>query len=414
MRDEPTAWTPARVCVVSEVNPLATRAGSAEYLDAIVTALGESGATPDLIILRALGRHQLRCPDPGIATYAARYNAIHHYDALMRRGHLYATNPVHLLFRALRGVSGWFDWRSERFGWLPPAIAASVAWAGRILRRRRPDIVLANYFNAAAVFPAAPTEAVKVILVHDVMALRRQSCDIAGVPFTMRDSITDEEIAAFRSADLCLAIKEEDAAYIRSVAPRTRVATIPFACAAPAADTDAPRPPVALFVGSAAAPNADGLGWLLSDVWPQVRAARPDARLRVVGKVADAWEGPWPEGAGKVGFVDDLAAEYAQASLALTPLRYGSGVKIKLIEGLAHGLPGVATTVGAEGVAKAPDAVLRIADEARDFAAAILAALNAPDPAAIRRAARDFAETHYSRDAVRRALADALASVRPR
>ncbi len=412
MRDESTAWAPARVCVVSEINPLATRAGSTEYLDTIVTALGESGATLDLIILRALGRHQLRCPDPGIAQYATRYNAIRHYGAILWRGHLYTTNPVHLLFRTLRSLNGWFDWRSERFGWLPPAIAPSVAWAGRILRKKHPDMVLANYFNAAAVFPGAPTDSVKVILVHDVMALRRQSHNSAGVPFTMRDGVLAEETTAFRSADLCLAIKEEEAAYIRSVAPQTRVATIPFACTATAIDADVPRPPVALFVGSAAAPNVDGLGWLLSEVWPQVRAARPDARLRVVGKVADAWEGPWPEGAGKVGFVDDLAAEYAQASLALTPLRYGSGVKIKLIEGLAHGLPGVATPVGAEGVEKAPDAVLRIADSARNFAAAVVATLNDPEPAATRRAARAFAETHYSREAVRRALAVALASIR--
>jgi succinoglycan biosynthesis protein ExoO len=414
MHGNRTPWAPRRVCIVSETNPFEKHSGSAEYLDSVAAALQDGGAMLELIILRALGRHQLRRPNEIIPGYGARFAAIHTYDATTKGGYIYATNPVHLFFRTLRLFNGWFDWRSEKFGWLAPAIPASVAWAGRLLRKRQADMVLANYFNAAAVFDRAPEGVPKVILVHDVMALRQQSYLAAGLQFTMRASMVAEESAAFRTADLCLTIKEEEEAYIRSVAPQTRVATIPFACAAPVVDTGNPRSPTAVFVGSAAPPNIDGLGWLLSEVWPQVRAARPDARLRVVGKVADAWDGPWPDGAEKVGFVDDLAAEYARAALALTPLRYGSGVKIKLIEGLAHGLPGVATTVGAEGVAKAPGAVLRVADGARDFAAAILAALNDPDPAATRRAALAFAGTHYSRDAVRRALADALASVRPR
>lgn len=411
--DAQSSW-PRRVCIVSETNPYPRRGGNTEYIDQIAVLLRERGTEISLIVLRVLDRHQLRVHVGALDAYATPFSQMR-FHAVRRCGdYFYTVGIGHLSGRLRHAASGWIDRSALRYGWLPPANAASAAWAGRQTSSRAPDVVIANYFNAAKVFDYVPEETVKVILTHDVMAFRAESIRSAGIVSDLRESVTEEEIIAFRSADLCLTIKEEEAAYIRAVAPETRVATIPFACAAPAVETDDPRPPVALFVASDAPPNVDGLGWLLSDVWPQVRAARPDARLRVVGKVADAWGGDWPDGAEKVGFVDDLAAEYAQAALALTPILYGSGVKIKLIEGLAHGLPGVATTVGAEGVAKAPDAVLRVADDARDFAAAILATLDDPDPAATRRAARTFTATHYSRDAVRRALADALASVRPR
>ena len=169
------------------------------------------------------------------------------------------------------------------------------------------------------------------------------------------------EAAAFAAADLVLAIKAEEAAHVAATAPGTAVATLPFAVDIPATDPSGPRPPVALFVGAVNPPNVDALDWLLAEIWPLVRGARPDARLRVVGRVAERAGVPWPEGAEAVGFVDDLAPEYAGAAVVLAPIRFGSGVKIKLVEGLAQGLPGVATPAGAEGLAALPPGVLRVA-----------------------------------------------------
>ena len=125
----------------------------------------------------------------------------------------------------------------------------------------------------------------------------------------------------------------------------------------------------------------------------------------MLGRVAERSRAPWPDGAEAVGFVEDLAPEYAGAAVVLAPIRFGSGVKIKLVEGLAQGLPGVATPAGAEGLAKLPPGVLRIAATAEGFAAAVADALADPDPAAARAAARAAAAAHYARDAVARRLA---------
>ena len=99
--------------------------------------------------------------------------------------------------------------------------------------------------------------------------------------------------------------------------------------------------------------NDKAARWIVDEVWPAVTARVPGARLRLVGGGATDTLQHAVEGVERVelaGFVDDLAAEYAAAAVALVPVLQGAGVKFKTIEALLHGVPVVTTTVGAEGV----------------------------------------------------------------
>ena len=119
----------------------------------------------------------------------------------------------------------------------------------------------------------------------------------------------------------------------------------------------------------------------------------------------------WPAGAEPVGFVPDLAAEYAGAAVALAPIRFGGGVKVKLVEALAHGLPGVATPAGAEGLVALPERVLRRTATADGFAAAMQKRSPTPTSGGAS-AARAAAAAHCARGAVARRLAADLDRVR--
>jgi glycosyltransferase involved in cell wall biosynthesis len=133
----------------------------------------------------------------------------------------------------------------------------------------------------------------------------------------------------------------------------------------------------------------------------------PGIDLRVVGNIASTGL-PRPGEVVFAGMVDDLAGEYLTASVALVPLRAGSGLKVKLIEALAHGVPVVSTSVGAEGVEAASPDILRIHDDPEGFAKAILALTEPSAWPARSVGAAAFARAHYSESAARAALAGAF------
>src|SRR5207244_3193026 len=107
------------------------------------------------------------------------------------------------------------------------------------------------------------------------------------------------------------------------------------------------------------------------------------------------------------GFVSDsvLEALYEAAHVAVVPLRYGAGVKGKLLEAFRFGVPGVTTSIGSQGIPNA-SSFCSIADEADGVAEAIIRLLS--DPMAARsqaEAAVQFLAAHYSRDRIRSLLA---------
>jgi glycosyltransferase involved in cell wall biosynthesis len=147
-------------------------------------------------------------------------------------------------------------------------------------------------------------------------------------------------------------------------------------------------------------PNADGIRWFLQEVLPQVQAACPAAHLTVIGKNPPAdFSALAAVSAGRVevtGYVPDLDPYFARAAVLVVPVRSGGGMRVRILEGLARGVPMVTTTVGLEGIDARPGEDILVADTSAEFAAALLALLH--DPALQERLARNgrrLAETRY-------------------
>jgi GT2 family glycosyltransferase len=145
---------------------------------------------------------------------------------------------------------------------------------------------------------------------------------------------------------------------------------------------------VAAWLAGADSPNADGLKWFASDVWPRVTAAVPHARLRVTGgaphHIRRETASPSIE---FLDLVPDLYDVYDAARVTITPLRYGAGLSIKSLESLRFGVPVVSTTIGtADWDTLAPGAAWT-ADTASAFADGVIALLTMSEEWRIRRAA---------------------------
>lgn len=139
---------------------------------------------------------------------------------------------------------------------------------------------------------------------------------------------------------------------------------------APLGRVEPRTPPTLMFAGSHRyGPNADGAVWFVSDVWPDVLARLPEARLRLVGEPVDSTTrlGGRP-GVVVAGTVASMEPELERTDVVVVPLRYGSGTRVKIIEAFAQRIPVVSTTVGAEGLGAIPGTHLLVADEPAEFA----------------------------------------------
>jgi GT2 family glycosyltransferase len=162
---------------------------------------------------------------------------------------------------------------------------------------------------------------------------------------------------------------------------------------------DGREPFTLLFLGSFRhLPNQEALTWFLREVFPKVRAEEPRARVVIIGSDPPARHSlPEAEAIDLIGFVDDVREPLKRYALFVCPILSGSGVRVKLLEAFAAGIPVVSTRLGAEGLADKDGDLCALADDAESFAAHIVKLLRDPASAA-QMAERARAEVVAKRD----------------
>jgi O-antigen biosynthesis protein len=134
---------------------------------------------------------------------------------------------------------------------------------------------------------------------------------------------------------------------------------------------------VAGWLAGPRSPNVSALQWFAANVLPLVIYAVPGIRLKVAGAEP-------PVEARNIdssyidflGFVPKIADLYGGALVAIAPILFGAGVKIKALESMQHGGPVVATRIGAEGLGDDIHSVIDVTDDAEEFADRIVALVN--------------------------------------
>lgn len=142
-------------------------------------------------------------------------------------------------------------------------------------------------------------------------------------------------------------------------------------------------------------PNIEGINWLLDEIWPE--ASKLDLELHLAGRSMPQRLLDMNNGKLKVhGEVESAIQFMSQGGVMVVPLLSGSGMRVKIIEGMALGKPVITTSVGAEGIDYKDGENIIIADSDKDFIEKTKTLLNQPSKAEeIGKAARALVEKKY-------------------
>jgi O-antigen biosynthesis protein len=366
------------------------------------------GAAPGGATLRAIALDQ-GVPDP---SRDAGSNAIlSHLESLRRLGYAVELAAAHSLARVpahgaieARGITPWHaPWIASVEELLAAAgETADLVYIHRLPVMRRYAALVRDWCpNARLVFCIADLHHLRAARQHAVEASASLEAALAEPRIA---ALRAQERAACEAADAVIAHSDTEAAIIAAEAPGARVHVIPWHVPVTPAETPwAERRGVA-FVGSYGhPPNLDAALTLLDAVMPRVWAVAPDMPLLLAGSDLPASLAARASPRVEIaGHVPDLAALWNRARLTCAPLRFGAGLKGKILSSLAAGLPCVTTPVGAEGI---PPAALAdsVATDPAGLAAAIL---RLHEDEAANRAASE-AGLAYARSALSEAAIDA-------
>lgn len=182
------------------------------------------------------------------------------------------------------------------------------------------------------------------------------------------------ETRTARAADLIWCGSFADKEIMERIAPGVPSVVVPtiHELRAPGPPSDAREH--LIFVGSFAhRPNVDAVHFMAREVMPRVRQSIERVELLVVGGGAPVEFAAYAaQGVRVLGYVPDLDPLMYGCRVFVAPIRFGSGVNGKIGEALSYGLPVVTTTIGAEGWGFTPGEQVLIADEADDFAGAVV------------------------------------------
>jgi glycosyltransferase involved in cell wall biosynthesis len=229
-----------------------------------------------------------------------------------------------------------------------------------------------------------------------------------------RFAVMEAEI--FQAVDGVLTFSHEEGAWLRQqVGEKVFHLPILIYPVMPAARPLPPQGQTMLFVGNFAhSPNRDGVRWFLENCLPMIKQVNPAVKLVIAGALADAaifaWQSAEVEVVGKVSDAQ-LTRLYEQARVVIAPLRFGAGVKGKVIEALAHGTPVVTTRFGVEGV-PGLEAITSPADSPAAMTAAITRLLTDDDEwQRVSVAGQAFVQQHFSSQAAEQSLRQIFAWV---
>ncbi|MDQ3523954.1 MAG: glycosyltransferase [Chloroflexota bacterium] len=223
------------------------------------------------------------------------------------------------------------------------------------------------------------------------------------------------EQSLWREVDSIIYPSQEDADVVADYVGMDKVHAVPlysFEEAELTMPEDADPTKLLFVAGFGHPPNEDAAEWLAGTILPLIRRHLPEVVLHLVGSKPTARVRGLAGAQVKIFAnvsTEELERHYRTATVAIAPLRFGGGVKLKVVEAMARGVPMVTTSVGAQGLPGVEECI-GVSDKADELARIVIGLFQ--DRARAREAAlasHAYLREHYSEACMERSLWRALA-----
>lgn len=278
-------------------------------------------------------------------------------------------------------------------------------------------VLLSRHYIAAPLIEAVRRHAPQAQLWFDTVDLHflreERLAAVEGSPSLVRmaEATRKSELDVIRRSDLTLVVSPYEREVLGGLMPASSVEVLSLV------HEPVENPPGfasrqgLLFVGGFQhPPNVDAIVWFLENVWPLIQARAPGLVLQVAGSnMPEALHRLAGDTVKMLGQVPRVEPLLDAVRVSIAPLRYGAGVKGKINQAMALGVPVVATSVAAEGMGLSDGADVLIADSPQDFATQVLRAHgDAALWARLATGGQANVRRHFSRAVARAALARLL------
>ena len=294
-----------------------------------------------------------------------------------------------------RGVRFFADYARRLFSAVPyavnkftsPLVQRRVA---RWLDDGRFDVAVCDFLSASRNFPRR-LETPSVLFQHNVESVlwrrqaRHEPNPLTRLVFGLEAiKMSRYERQAVRRFPRVIAVSNRDRDEMATMTDPARIDVVPTGVDVAQYRTAAGRSverPIVMFLGSMDwEANVDAVDYFCRDIWPQVVAAVPGARFRIVGRAPQARVARLASESVEVtGRVASVLDHLRETAVFVVPLRVGGGTRLKIFEAMAAEKAVVSTTVGAEGLDVRDGHDVLLADTPDRFAGAVVGLLNDPD-----------------------------------
>jgi hypothetical protein len=294
---------------------------------------------------------------------------------------------------------------------------ASMAAAAVIASSADYDVVGIHYTRCHSLKQMLPPGLPVAMFTHDLDSLVcRQEETIFGIPAEY--SLIDEA-ARLKPFDLVTVVGPDDRKALHSIDPNLPIVEAPFTAALQEAmPVREHSPGVLLWISSAASFHRLSFFWFWKNIWPKIRSARPACQLIIGGRISEvagelgAANDPQVSVLGVVHDADDL---YRQADILIAPYYFGLGIKTKVIEALAKGIPVVTTGPGISNTQLRPGRDLIVSNDAGEYAAEVVNLISSPEiRKTLARNGREYVRRHHAPETALQSLIDGFERIRIR